>query len=69
MNKFKKNHYVLIAFFLALSSTVLADPFDEPEIDPPPPTPIDNSLLVLFLAGVLFAAYFFYKKNLKIEKK
>lgn len=69
MSKFLNLHYVLIVMFLALSSTMLADPFDEPEIDPPPPTPIDNSLLILFMAGFVFAAYFFYKRNLKIKTK
>jgi hypothetical protein len=52
-----------------LSTTVLADPFDEPEIDPPPPASIDSSISILIVVGIVFAAYYFYKTNLKMEKK
>lgn len=38
-------------------------------IEPPPAAPIDDSIVYLWIAGVLFAAYFFFKRNIKIESK
>lgn len=35
----------------------------------PPPTPVDESIIYLFIAAVAFAAFYFYKINFKTEIK
>ena len=66
-----KNQTFLALLFMVLPIVVKAaeDPLDSGEIDPPPPAPIDENLIFLWVAAVLFVAYFFYKNNLKIETK
>jgi hypothetical protein len=38
------------------------------DIDPPP-TPIDESIIFLFIAAIVLAAFYFYKINFKTEIK
>lgn len=65
-----KNKTVWVFLFMAMPILVRSQDFpSEDGIDPPPAAPIDDSIVVLWIAAVLFAAYFFYKKNLKIEAK
>jgi hypothetical protein len=45
-------------FFLSISNS----PFESPDIEPPPPAPIDDHLFLLFAFGIGFMLYFFYKK-------
>jgi hypothetical protein len=68
MSKILNLHNVLMTFFLMLSTTVLADPFDD-GIEPPPTTPIDSGTIYLLVLSVLFAAYYFYTSNFKSQKK
>jgi mannose/fructose/N-acetylgalactosamine-specific phosphotransferase system component IIC len=56
-----------MTFFLMLSTTVLADPFDD-GIEPPPTAPIDTATIYLAVVGIVFAAYYFYTSNLKSQK-
>ncbi len=44
--------------FLAISG----NPWESPDIAPPPPAPIDEYLFVLFAFGIGYMLYFFYKK-------
>lgn len=44
------------------------DPNESPDIDPPP-APINGALIFLFVGAILLAVYFFYRSNLKIERK
>lgn len=82
MNIRQKNKTIWVLFFLVVPLLAISqDGFDggdgiEPPpfdggggIEPPPAAPIDDSIVYLWIAGVLFAAYFFFKRNIKIESK
>lgn len=60
------------AFLFSIVPSVLfafdGDPNESPEIEPPP-APIDGALIFLFVGAILLAVYFFYRSNLKIERK
>jgi hypothetical protein len=59
--------------FIAIPNVMSAQDIDPPppyeEIDPPPASSIDTSIVFLLVAGIAFAAYYFYKTNSKMEKK
>ncbi len=68
----RKNYKTLwVLFFLVVPLLATSqDGFDGGDgIEPPPAAPIDDSIVYLWIAGVLFAAYFFFKRNIKIEFK
>ena len=64
MEKKIKNKTILGCLFSALPVFVFAQ-----DIDPPPATPIDDSIEVLLVVAILLASYNFYKKNLKTKTK
>ncbi len=68
MSKNLKLNFMLISLFIVMPSVMFAQDL-EPEIDPPPPAPIDGALVYLFVGAILLAVYFFYRSNLKIERK
>ena len=72
MSKNLKLNFMLVSFFIVMPSVMFAQDIDPPppyeDIDPPP-APIDNSIVILVIAGVLFVAYYFYKSNIKMQKK
>lgn len=37
-------------------------------IPDPPGLPIDNGIILLFSLAILFGAYMYYKKNIKVSK-
>lgn len=68
----RKNYKTLwVLFFLVVPLLATSqDGFDGGDgIEPPPAAPIDDSIVYLWIAGVLFAAYLFFKRNIKIESK
>lgn len=65
----KQKNIVFIFIVLPFFSLASNDPWEPGEIEPPPPASIDEFIIILWVVGVLFAAYFFYKRNLKIETK
>jgi drug/metabolite transporter (DMT)-like permease len=71
MKKFTKSSLLLLFVFSTLPNKFFAasdNPWDSPEIDPPP-TPIDTYLLLLILCAILLGGYFLFNYNLKKEKK
>ena len=73
MSKNFKLNFILASLFIVTPSVMFAQDIDPPpafeEIDPPPAATIDNSIAVLVVLGLLFAAYYFYKSNIKMQKK
>ena len=64
-------NFILVVLFMIVPSVLFAfegDPNESPEIEPPP-APIDGALVYLFVGAILLAVYFFYRSNLKIERK
>ena len=62
----RKNYKTLwVLFFLVVPLLATSqDGFDGGDgIEPPPAAPIDDSIVYLWIAGVLFAAYFFFQKK------
>ena len=64
----QKNKTIWVLFFLVVPLLAISQDGGE-GIEPPPAAPIDDSIVYLWIAGVLFAAYFFFKRNIKIESK
>lgn len=71
MNVKQKYKTIWVLFFLVVPLLAISqDGFNGGDgIEPPPAAPIDDSIAYLWIAGVLFAAYFFFKRNIKIESK
>ena len=70
MNIRQKNKTIWVLFFLVVPLLAISqDGFDGGEGIEPPLAPIDDSIVYLWIAGVLFAAYLFFKRNIKIESK
>jgi hypothetical protein len=42
--------------------------FAQDGIEPPPTTPIDSATIYVAILGVVFASYYFYRTNLKLQK-
>lgn len=71
MNTRQKYKTLWVLFFLVVPLLATSqDGFDGGDgIETPPAAPIDDSIVYLWIAGVLFAAYLFFKRNIKIESK
>lgn len=64
-------NFILSVLFMIVPSVLFASdefPNESPELEPPP-APIDGVLVYLFVGAIFLAAYFFYRSNLKTEKK
>jgi hypothetical protein len=73
MSKKIKLQFLLVLLSLVTPLVMFSQDIDPPppyeEIDPPPAAPIDDSIAILVVAGLVFAAYYFYKTNIKMEEK
>ena len=73
MSKKTKLQFLLVLLSLVMPLVMFSQDIDPPppyeEIDPPPAAPIDDSITILVVAGLVFAAYYFYKTNIKMEEK
>lgn len=57
---------IAILIWLVLMAPLMAGPADPPgEDDPIDPTPIDNWMLLLIVAGIALGAYYLIKQNKK----
>lgn len=68
MSKKFYSNFILVVLFMIVPSMIFAfevDPNESPELDPPPPAPIDGALVYLFVGAIFLAVYFYYFYNLK----